>query len=124
MTLEAAIETNVWFLAVVATWRLGLYWRYLKLVPEAPALGKITAGVLPVAAIIFALAMLNLEHAVFAVMGGVSERTAHDGSFAVVATLAILSFVSTPFLLLLWAAAIAQARRRRQEIEGSWVVGG
>lgn len=115
LSLEMAIETNVWFLAAVAAWRLALYWRYLKLVPDAPPLGKITAGVLPVAAIVFVLGLLNLEHAVFAIMGGIPERTAYDGSFAVVSLLAILSFLSTPFLLLFWAAAIAQARRRREE---------
>jgi hypothetical protein len=119
MTLETATSANIWFLAIVALWRVTLFWRYLKLVPEMSTAAKILSGIFPLAAIVFVLAMLNLEHAVFEIMGSVTERTSNDGSFAVVSLLAVVSFFAAPLLAVAWIVVAVDASRDRREMAES-----
>lgn len=99
MTMDDAIRTNAWFLAVVAAWRVALllfvYRRYAELTwPRA-----IVGALLPLTVIVVGLTALNLERAVFAIMGGFHERTANDGAFAVLILLTLVSFVGALPLL-------------------------
>ena len=51
---------------------------------------------------LLALTMLNLEHVVFNLMGGIraEDRSIHDVSYGVVVTMTAFSTMASPFLLL------------------------
>lgn len=97
--LATATTLNVWFLAVVALWRVALLAFYLRRGLALDWIRSVLALLLPLAAIIGALAALNLEHVVFRFMAGLrdDERSADDGAHAVVV---LLHFIAMPLFLL------------------------
>lgn len=110
MSLEAAALTNMIFLLIVASWRVALYGVYLKRAAGLSGLSLLSALFLPLAAIVSALAFLNLEHAVFEIMGGLDrEPTAADSSYHVVMLLSVVSFLATPVLLLFYFVSCFRA---------------
>jgi hypothetical protein len=114
MTSEAARAANSWFLAVVAAWRVGLFWVFLHRVARLPGEAIVFGSLLPLTIIVAALSMLNLEHAVFSIMGGINpeDLSPNDGAFAVVTYLSILSLVILPFVILVYLILIYGAWRR------------
>ena len=68
---------------------------------------------LPLTLIVSTLTVLNLERAVFDIMGGVRETTAADAAYEVLVVLTMLSVVLFPILLLSYVV-LAILRRRRQ----------
>lgn len=110
MSLSAAQTANVWFLAIVATWRVGLLFWFMKFVCRLPWLIVIIAALLPLAAIVIALTVLNLEHVVFDLMAGIrpEDASSNDGTYHVVFLLGVFSFFGAPvlvagyFITLLW----------------------
>ena len=68
---------------------------------------------LPLTLIVSALAVLNLERAIFDIMGSVRETTAADAAYQVLVVLTMLSVVLFPILLLAYIV-LAILRRRRQ----------
>lgn len=101
-SIDAAISLNVVFLAAVATWRLALLFRFTRLQYGLGWWRVTVCCLLPMTAIIALLAALNLEHAVFEIMGGLREPTASDGAYSVILLLSLLSIGLSPFLLLNW----------------------
>jgi hypothetical protein len=65
----------------------------------------------PLALIVSALSVLNLERATFAVMGGLREPTAADGAYQVVLGLTFLAALLLPPLLIAWIVLVMRARR-------------
>jgi hypothetical protein len=112
-----AAQTNAWFLAVVATWRVGLLGVFLRRVAQLPWLQLIVATLLPLALIVVALAILNLEHVIFDLMAGIREedKSSNDMAYGIVFGLAYLSFVSAPFLAGAYVICVILARRRTQQ---------
>lgn len=70
LELGAALSLNLWFLAAVAAWRVLLYARFLFVAARCSALLTLTLTLLPLCAIVWALTILNLEHAVWDLMSG------------------------------------------------------
>ena len=106
--LETAQSINVWFLAVVAFWRILLYTLYLRR-SAGMTWGRIAIAVpLPMILIVAVLAIANLEHAVFEIMAGMreTEHTSNDGAYAAVIMLFLSSFYVLPFLFLAYIGAI------------------
>jgi hypothetical protein len=114
MAPAQAAQTNAWFLAIVATWRVGLLAVFLRRVARLPWLQLIVATLLPLALIVVALAILNLEHVIFDLMAGIREedRSANDAAYAFVFGLAYLSFISAPFLAGAYVICVILARKR------------
>ncbi len=117
--LETASSLNVWFLGVVAIWRVALLVFFLRRVGELKWISMIVATLLPLTLIVFTLTMLNLEKAVFDFMGGVRPGTASDDAYAILFLLTLLSmFLIIPlviFYLALVVGAWGAARQERQE---------
>ncbi|RXK56287.1 hypothetical protein ESB00_10550 [Oleiharenicola lentus] len=111
MSLDAAIALNVLFLAVVAAWRLALLFRYTRLVYRFGWWRTTVCCLLPMTAIICLLAALNLERAVFEIMGGLREPTSADGAYFVILLLSLLSVCLFPVLLLNWLWFLLQRLR-------------
>jgi hypothetical protein len=93
-SLGTARSLNVWFLAIVAAWRVALLVFYLSRHARLPAFSIAVAALLPITLIVVTLTMLNLERVAFDVMGGLRGReTANDNAYVVLVTLSILSMI-------------------------------
>ena len=116
MTLDHAVVTNAWFLAAVAAWRVALlllvYRRYAELTWPRTIVGCL----LPLSAIVAGLFALNLEKAVFEIMGGFLQRTANDGAYAVLFLLTFLSLFAAVPLLIVYLLLVRRAWRERREL--------
>lgn len=101
LSLETAQSVNFWFLAIVASWRVALLWRFLRGPARLPGTAAFVALLLPLCLIIVTLTILNLEKAVFEIMAGLhgKERTPNDAAYQVMIMLSLLSTLASPFLL-------------------------
>lgn len=116
--LATAQRVRVWFLAIVAGWRVLLWWRYLSV---GVGLTRPAAAVMtgfPLTFIVVALVWLNLDRAVFDVMGGGgSDRaTVNDaayGSLFLITSIALVAFVP-----LLTAYVVHASRGLRSRFAG------
>jgi hypothetical protein len=103
LDLDAARQINVWFLGLVATWRVGLLAFYLRRLARLPWYAVLVATLLPLTVIVATLAALNLERAVFDVMGGLREEgTASDGAYGVLVALTLVSSMLVVPLLIVY----------------------
>lgn len=118
MSLQDAQQANLWFLAVVAAWRVALFWLFLRKVAELPIAHVIVGTMLPLTLIVTALAALNLEQAVFEIMGGIGEGTASDAAYGVVIVLSGLSVMLSPVLLIIYGKLVWDEWRGKR---GDWV---
>ncbi len=116
LPLGAAQSVNFWFLAVVASWRVALLWRFLRGSARLPGAAATIALLLPICLIVAVLAILNLEKAVFEIMAGLNgkTRTPNDAAYAVLIALTGISFYASPFLLIGYVVQIFS----RQSAEG------
>jgi hypothetical protein len=116
-SLSTAATINVWFLAVVASWRVALLVQFLRKAAGLSGGTVVIAALLPLALIVTALAALNLEHVVFRIMAGVrpEERSANDGAYTILILITWFSFLASPVLLIGYLAAIFRAHRRPTE---------
>jgi hypothetical protein len=97
MELQAAQQTNLIFLLVVALWRVALLWVFLRRVAQLRGLVIGVACLLPLALIVVSLAALNLEHVVFNLMAGngvQTQSTANDAAYGAIFSLTVLSVVT------------------------------
>jgi len=114
MPLEMAAMVNMWFLLVVAIWRVALYGIFLRRTAQLSGLAWIAALFLPLVAIVSALAVLNLEHAVFEIMGGLDrEPTSSDKAYLVVMALTFISYAAAPVFLICYIFACYSAWKNR-----------
>lgn len=106
--LSLARSINVWFLTVVAVWRVALLFFYLKRHAQLPWYAGVVAVLLPVTGIVTALTALNLERAVFNVMGGLRETgTANDETYAVLFMLTFFAIILFVPLTIAYVVIIA-----------------
>jgi hypothetical protein len=104
--VETANTLNVWFLAIVASWRLGLLYYFLKRFTLLKTWNILTITLLPICVIISTLTALNLHRVVFNIMGGVRNPTPHDSSYFVLLTLTVLSAILVGPLLISYGVGI------------------
>ncbi|HEX8250102.1 MAG TPA: hypothetical protein VF599_18150 [Pyrinomonadaceae bacterium] len=116
--IDRANEINVVFLLVVSIWRLALLVFFLKRFAALKLGYVLVATLLPVTMIVFALVMLNLEKAVFSVMGGFAEHTPNDEAFAVLALISFFAMLAFPVLLVSYIVIVVMefAGKRKQKI--------
>jgi hypothetical protein len=74
----------------------------------------IVGTLLPLTIIVVGLTTLNLEKAVFSLMGGLSEHTANDGAFATLWLLSVISILLfIPLLVIYVVLVVLKTTRRR-----------
>ena len=117
VSISFAISANVLFLALVAMWRVALYVYFLRVVAKLSGMKIFVLSLLPLTGIIFALVLLNLEHAVFNIMAGLeSERIGgelvHDQVYFFVIALGVVSVFAAPILFLLYLLLCFLERRK------------
>jgi hypothetical protein len=115
MSLNNARAANAWFLALVAAWRVALLVVFLKRTAKLSGLATAVATLLPITAIVFALTLLNLEHVVFNLMGGLRDQDAsgNDTAYFVVLNIAMFAFLAAPVLAIIYLVLVVVAWRRK-----------
>ena len=116
MSLQSAQLANVWFLAVVAIWRVALLLKYLINSARLSGLCVLVATLLPLTLIVAVLTVLNLEHVVFKIMAGLEEheKSANDSAYMILLVITYFSVMASPVLLSLYGWLIY--KRRKQNI--------
>ena len=112
MSMADAISTNAWFLATVAGWRMGLLVTVLRRHARLGWPATIVGSLLPMTLIVVALTALNLEKAVFEIMGGFRQPTPYDGAYAILVLLTFLSFYAAVPMLVAYFFIVRRARTR------------
>ena len=110
MSLKAAQAANVWFLLIVAVWRVALYFTFLRRVAGLSYAAVTVIGLLPLALIVTALVFLNLEQAAFEIMGGIRNPTPNDTAYGILILITTWSVLASPILLIAYLV-IALGRR-------------
>lgn len=116
-SLAVANEINVWFLAVVATWRLALLFFFLRRFTDLSVGQVLTTTLLPICAIIASLAQLNLHRVVFNIMGGVRNESPHDSAYGILILLTVVSTILVVPLLISYLFSIFNRREKRKANE-------
>jgi hypothetical protein len=113
-TIKTANTINVWFLAIVAAWRLALLFYFLRRFTLLDFFDIITVTLMPVCVIITTLTALNLHRVVFDIMGGRRNVGPHDGAYNVLMLLTIVSVLLTIPLLIAYGVSIHSKYRERK----------
>jgi hypothetical protein len=113
-SIGTANTINVWFLAIVAAWRLLLLYYFLKHFTRLKAGDILTVTLMPICLIITVLTILNLHRAVFDIMGGRRDPTPHDSSYFVLMLLTGLSAILTLPLLVSYAVGIYNRHQKKR----------
>ena len=115
MSMDAAGTLNVGFLAVVATWRVALLFQFFRRVAGLDWWLVAVASLLPLALIVVALTVLNLEHVVFQIMAGndPGQSSSGDASYFVLFLISGLAYALSPILLFVYGVAVFIARKDR-----------
>lgn len=113
-TLPTAQMINVWFLAIVAIWRVTLWILYLKRAAQLKGHAVFIASILPLAIIVTTLSFLNLEHVVFNIMAGLTEdeKTANDAAYGIVLLLTYFSVFAAPVLFIAYLINIFRIHKK------------
>lgn len=112
-SLSTASMMNVWFLVIVATWRVILLFQYIITSAKLSGFTVFVAAVLPLVIIVSTLTMLNLEHVVFRIMAGLAEdeKSANDAAYSILLIITYLSFLASPVLLITYIVMIIKRRK-------------
>jgi len=113
--INTATTMNVWFLIIVASWRLCLLYFFLKHFTKLGLGYIITVTLLPICVIITSLTALNLHRVVFNIMGGFSEPNVHEGAYTVLMFLTVISVILTIPLLLAYGFGIYNRYKERKQ---------
>jgi hypothetical protein len=116
--LETAQALNASFLGIVAIWRVALLFWFLKRAADLPGYAVVIGSLLPLALIVTALTVLNLEHVMFDIMAGIrpDQRSPADAAYGILVGVTTLSWIALPVLLIGYAAlAVARSRAARRE---------
>jgi len=122
VTLETANTINVWFLAIVAAWRLILLYYFIDRFTRLSILDILTITFMPICVIITALTILNLHRVVFNIMGGLRNATPHDSAYEVLIFLTMGSMILVIPLLISYTGGVYTRRKKikkkKQNING------
>jgi hypothetical protein len=115
MSMSNAAYRNVKFLIIVAVYRIALLVFFLSRFTRLKGIYVITLTLLPVCLIIVMLTVLNLERAVFNIIGGLRDETSHDRAYAILNGLTFFSLILLPLLIIFYAAGKVQSYQARKK---------
>ena len=93
LPINTAASLNAWFLAIVAAWRLALLIRFNRISGLINWAYALVLALFPMCLLIVSLTFLNLEKAVFNIMGGMRQTTGREAAYSVLIALTTISFV-------------------------------
>ena len=109
--LETANSINAIFLLAVAAWRVGLLFFFLRKFALLDWFSAISAALFPLAFIVAALTILNLDRVVFDLMAGIIEQTPNDAAYGILGWMTLFSILAFPVILIGYVAAIVKNNR-------------
>jgi len=112
-SISVANSINVWFLAIVAIWRLSLLYFFLKRFTNLNIGNILVVTLMPICLIITTLTILNLHRVVFDIMGGRRNPTPHDGAYVVLLYLTAISAILILPLLIAYTYEVVKRSRNR-----------
>lgn len=121
-----AISLNMWFLAIVALWRVGLLGRFFMRSAGCSPWRTIVLTLLPLCSIVMSLSALNLEHAVFELMAGIGREDpleqVIDARYGFLFFLTVIaSFAVLPLVLsYAWMVFLSLSGRDREARGSRW----
>lgn len=115
VSMQMANRMNVWFLAIVAIWRLALLFYFLRKTTELHIWYIITITLFPICLIISTLTALNLHRVVFNIMSGIRVETPHDSAYFVLLGLTGISLILIGPLIITYIVGIVRRRREMNE---------
>lgn len=120
LSMADAARANAWFLGVVAGWRVALWTVFLARACRFQPGEILVATLLPLTAIVTALATLNLEHVVFSIMSGIRKQdvSAADTAYGIVVMLTWLSWMLLPFAVVCYLFFIHRAWINNRRADG------
>jgi hypothetical protein len=120
LPLQTAQTVRLWFLGIVAGWRVALLVFYLRRGAGLTGARLTLSALFPLLLIVFVLTALNLERVVFDFMGGVraSDRTVNDAAYSVLVLITMISMLAflpllSCYLILSVNSVIARYGRQR-----------
>ncbi len=111
--VSTANSMNVWFLGIVAIWRLCLLYYFLKYFTKISPGNIFTVTFMPICLIITVLTTLNLHKVVFEVMSGIRNPSPHDSSYMWLMFLTGISIILSPFLLIAYGVGIYLRHKKK-----------
>ncbi len=93
MPIDTAASMNAWFLGIVALWRLSLLFRFLEVFDDLKWHNVLFIALFPMCLLIVTLTLLNLEKAVFNIMGGLRQTTGREKAYNVLLSLTFFSMI-------------------------------
>lgn len=115
LSISTANMINVWFLAIVAAWRLSLLYRFLKIFTLLSYGNILVITFMPICLIISALAALNLHRVVFNIMGGIRDPNPHESSYFVLMFLTVISVILSLPLLISYIVGVVNSRNKNKK---------
>ncbi len=121
LALQTAQTVRLWFLAIVAGWRVALLTFYLRRGTGLDGFRWVLATLFPLLFIVFTLTVLNLEKVIFNIMSGIreSDRTVNDTAYGMLFSLSLFSMVA--FLPLLAAYLVCSVKSVIAKYGRHWV---
>lgn len=116
MSMDSAQFANVMFLGTVALWRVCLLFNFLSRVAKLQVWTMLVGALLPIVLIITGLTILNLEHVVFNIMGGIrpEDVSANDASYGILVVITYFSVMASPVLIIAYLVEIFRMRRKQE----------
>lgn len=112
--VDLSARINAYFLLAVATWRVALLIFFLQRSAQLSKGETIIGTFLPITFIVTLLTALNLERAVFDIMGGMREKTSHDSAYGILVLITMLSMIL--FVPLLIGYVVIWMKKRRTAV--------
>ncbi len=111
--VETAIALNVWFLSIVAIYRVALYLFFMARGTDLGPLYGLVAIMLPIALIISGLVVSGYANVVFDIMGGLRhrEKTAQDGVNDILTGITFFGCCGSPIWAIVYGGLIAYRNR-------------
>lgn len=113
-TMSTAASINAWFLGIVALWRLSLLFRFLKVFDNLKWHNVLFIALFPMCLLIVTLTILNLEKAVFAIMGGLRQTTGREKAYDVLLSLTFFSMILILPLLIGYMEGIIRRNAKKK----------
>ncbi len=115
VSMPLATQMNLWFLLVVAVWRVVLLGFYFTRHAGFAWWKTAVAMLLPLSAIVITLSFLNLSRGVIQIMGGLRDSSANVLADEIVFVLGMIAFLAAGPVVLTYLIAIVLAWPRRSK---------
>ena len=115
MSMSTAASINAWFLGLVAIYRVSLLLFFLKRFTKLNSGRVVLLVLMPIFLIIFILTILNLERAVFEIMGGIRNATANDSAYVILNILTFFSVFIAPVITLIYISEVVKIQLKKKK---------